>query len=574
VNSPARNRDGVRFAAEVQRHYFATMRDFLRERGAKMPFSAVVHSGVLADTFTCAQELDSSAENAYLDHPSFLPGAEWVGKQFFSNRNYVADQDGDGLATHMARYRWADTPLVCREWTQCWPNDYRCASFPNMAAHAAVQDFDMIIHFAYYTWGDQDIVSAFGPQSDPARWGLNGYAAAMFLRGDIPAEQKKIALAFNNEDLATWGAYTRPFHQLAWSNRLENWNPDWQGGGGAARKSGDVMLTITSGRSGTGSYMGDNLLLFDPRYAGRSGAGAAERSNGLIIRSGYDHPWIYQPGDFPVAEVKEAGYRPVLPAPSGPTCKGFHDPKRNVIVLGDVTETSATAIARQFAAAIATGRADFEIAAATPDVFSSLDGAILRDSARGVLRIATERSCAVAGGMKPAEAVKAGVLELITTSPIASVIACSLDGKPLADSRHIAVKMATVARNRGQQLDKVESGAGAGKYVLNYQGAAPVQAQGKPSAFPTTVRIAGRTLVEAYLVNGTWEAVFDLDKRACDLFCDTPNVRFVVDAAVFGDAAKNVPIRKFFTEHPPVDANQKGNDFVYPGFAKYVHLGK
>jgi len=136
--------------------------------------------------------------------------------------------------------------------------------------------------------------------------------------------------------------------------------------------------------------------------------------------------------------------------------------------------------------------------------------------------------------------------------------------------------MATVAHNRGQDLitvDAAKTPNAPGTVALGNYGATPVQTEGKPSDTPTRVAVAGRTLVEAYLVNGTWEAVIDLDKQECLFACDTPNVRIVVDKTIFGGVpADRVQITKYNYEYPPRDAAQAGWDFRYPGFSKYVRL--
>ena len=92
----------------------------------KIPLTAVVHSNIIPDTWTVAKELDGIGENAYLDHPSFKAGTAWVGKSFFSNKNYIRETGSWSLAPHMARYKWDGKPLICREWATCWPNEYRC----------------------------------------------------------------------------------------------------------------------------------------------------------------------------------------------------------------------------------------------------------------------------------------------------------------------------------------------------------------------------------------------------------------------------------------------------------------
>jgi len=100
-----------------------------------------------------------------------------------------------------------------------------------------------------------------------------------------------------------------------------------------------------------------------------------------------------------------------------------------------------------------------------------------------------------------------------------------------------------------------------------------VQTLGEPSDVPTTLTIGGRVTIAAFVMNGTWEAVVNLDRRECRVACDTRNVRFVVDPVVFAVADPDrVRITKYYSEYPPADAGQRGWDFVYPGFAKYVHL--
>jgi len=569
LRSPARTRDGVRFASHVQREYFKTMRDFLRSQGAKMPLCAVVHGEHVVDIYSTTRELDATAENAYLDHPSFLPGAEWVGKPFYSNKNYVREIGPYSMAAHLARYRWTGVPLVCREWTQCWPNEFRSASFPDIASFGAAQDYDMLVHFAYYTWGDAEIISAFGPQADPLRWGINGYAAKIFLRHEVPAEPKRVRIAYNNEDLATWYSFVSPLQTLALTYRTENWNPDED-----KTSDDDVLMTVTSGRSGTGAYRGSHTVLYDARYAERREGKLGPRQNGMLITSGYDFPWIYTSAQFPTQNVIEAGFKPVLVSQDGKTCSAFFDPGRKNLVCGEISETRLTALAMHFGEVLSGHRSLESLSDSVPDVLELAGGMVRRNVREGVLSVETSSTCVLAGEFTPGKHYRAGDLELTTTSPVATICATSLDDEPLDKASKIAIKMVTVAKNRGQQLDAVKTGAGAGKYVLNYQGSAPVQTGGKASAVPTAVWINGKKLVEAYLMNGTWEVVIDKKAKRAHVFCDTPNVRFVLDPEIFGNNASQVPITRYFVEYPPVDAQQKGNDFIYPGFAKYVTLGK
>ncbi|MCX7920353.1 MAG: hypothetical protein N3A72_12280 [bacterium] len=220
--SPLRCNDGVRFAVELQRKYFAELRDFLRAKGCDKPFTAVVNSQITPDTYSVAQELDFIGENAYLDHPSFTPGKEWVGLSSFSNKNYIKESGRWSLAPYIAQYKWANKPLVVREWATCWPNRYRVSSIFDIAAYASMQDYDGLIYFSYYTWGDPDHISPFGLQADPTQWGLFGYGAKLFTQGEVKAAEQILEVQYTDADLYTWGSYMNDVYTLAWTNRMQN----------------------------------------------------------------------------------------------------------------------------------------------------------------------------------------------------------------------------------------------------------------------------------------------------------------------------------------------------------------
>src|SRR5208283_5768022 len=88
--------------------------------------------------------------------------------------------------------------------------------------------------------------------------------------------------------------------------------------------------------------------------------------------------------------------------------------------------------------------------------------------------------------------------------------------------------MATVSINRGERLDAVTTGHGAGNFVLMSSGSAPIQTLGKPVEKSTQISLNGKLLIDAYLENGTWELEVDTQNKICRLFCDTPNSKFTV----------------------------------------------
>ena len=565
-NSPPRNRDGARFAAEMQRLYFGEMRDHLRAEGCMAPLTAVVNSNIVIDTWTVVSELDFSAENAYLGHPSFKSGEAWVGKSFYSNENYLKRTDFYGLMPHMARYKWDKKPLVCREWTTCWPNEYRFSSLFDIASLSLMNDYDGLFHFDYKTWGNPDMLKPFGLQADPLRWGLFGYAAMMFINGEIkPDIQTSVAISYNNEDLYSWGSYFSQLHKLAYTNRLENFNPD-----SISENDVDASLIVTSGRSGLGKYSRNNMVLYDARYKARSKMSDEKKREGMLATSGYDFPWIYNEEGFPVNEVEKSGFRPVILNEEKSICKGFLDPNRNVVVLSDVSENDAYKVTKQFSVWLTKSGNNFDVSLDEENhLLSSLNDKIVRDTKEGRLTISSEKMSVISGEWEVGQEYAAGDLSFQSVSPKGTIVTLSLDDKPLKESRKIAIKMVTVAKNRGQLLTKVEGEDIPQPFVLADNGNPPIQTDGKLSDVPTKVAINGKTMVEVYLINGTWEVVIDYNKKECLVFCDTPNIKFSINSEVFG-GDENIKITKYFYEYPPVDSGQSGSSFIYPGFAKYI----
>jgi hypothetical protein len=567
--SPARTRDGVRFAMDVQKNYFSEMARFLRRQGSPIPLTAVVHSGVLPDTWTVAEELGAVGENAYQDHPSFMAGETWVGRSFFDNENKIRSVSVWGLAPHMARYSWAGAPLVCREWTTCWPNQYRASSALDIASLSLMQDYDMLVHFAYYTWGNPETINAFGPQSDPARWGLFGYAGRMFIEGHLEPEASKVAIAYQPEDLWTWASFYSSFHRLAWEFRTENIVVKDE------EPSGEYLLTVTSGRSGKGKMTGNRLLLYDARYREWTEKTEDQKAEGLLWQSGYRDEWIYRGESFPVEPVKKAGFVPLPLDQEGAFCKAFYDPERENVVLASVSEMEAYQVARGFARWLAEGKLapPEAIIAPIPEQYEVIQGDLVRDVENGILKINGSEICALAGELPVGQTLTVGPLEVQSISPIGAVAAMALDGKPLEESEVFSVKMVTVAENRGQRLIPVDEEGAPKPYVLDNNGLSPVQTQGKASEEPTRVFLGEEPVVDVFLENGTWEVVVNRKEGQCYVFCDTPNIRFLLNPEFFKGAGLNdVSIEKYFVEYPPEDSMQRGWDFIYPGFSKYVRL--
>jgi len=172
--------------------------------------------------------------------------------------------------------------------------------------------------------------------------------------------------------------------------------------------------------------------------------------------------------------------------------------------------------------------------------YTSTTGQLIRDSSAGRMLIDAPRLAAVAGELQLEPAVSAGALSVASASEIGTVMAISLDGLPLAQSKRYVVKMVTVAENTGQSLVQAAPGAAA-PYVLATRGQGPVLTRGMASVNETVVSLNGSPLVSIGMANGTWECF--VDGQSVYFWCDTPGMKAVVAGRPLITEAQAVQVR-------------------------------
>jgi hypothetical protein len=606
LKSPARRRDGVLFAIDVQRRYFLEMRDFLRKRGVKVPLTGVVASHIIPDTYSVAENLDFTAENAYYEHPAFEPGRAWLSPVYYRNKNYLTADDPWSLMPWLTRYKWTKRPLVCREWATCWPNQYRAASILEMAAYAGFQDFDGLAYFAYYTTGDFLRITSFGIQCDPARWGLFALGAKMFLESDVAPAARTIHIAYSLEDMATFATYMVPLSRLAWLHRMENRFVE-----GAYEN--DAHLVIPSGRSHTQRFRGTHAFLFaNTPYVNNLEHAYAEGGASLQAQAGYplkqvaiDQPTSFtfaglgfDKGEqrrvanakgFALADVTNMGFEPIGRDAAEELTLGFYDPRRNNAVFGSLPDELIAPIAVDLMRRWYDAPETHEMLAR--GLYVSDTGQLRRNTADGTLLIDTDRFQLIQGTLGSGTPYETSQLKVISQSPFAVVAATALDKEPIATSQKLLVKMVTIAENRNQKLEPSTHPKMPDYFVMVNEGTAPIFTRGEASEKPAEIFVRGKKCLEAYLVNGSWELLMDLKTSAYYLSCDTPNTRFVFTppAAPGKKPAARYQMSRYFFEYPPAPSailkpgalhlqypepptETVERDFVYPGYTKYVLL--
>ncbi len=452
LDHPLRQRDGLEFLISLQTKLFRELKNFIRLKGCPVPLTSTVNSEIIHDTYTVFSELDFIGQNVYMDHPFFEAGKEWVGISFFRNENYLKRNDRWSFPVYSSFYAWKNKPIVIREFSQCFPNEFRVSSLIHLAIFSLLQDYDAIIHFAYYTWGDVNQCSPFGFQADPTRWGLFGYAGKIFINGDIKPFANEVDICFTVDDLKTWADWWSDVYKLSFKFKLRN----------------KIVSEI--------------------------------KINGNAIN-------IFSAKIFTDIKTRE-----------------LLDSLMKVDVEGNGVKID----------------------------FSS-----------GTLIVNSRNLVAIAGEVDTSRIYEIGEIKFKTSSSVLAFVIMGLDGENLNTSKRVCLKVATVARNYGQVVERIEER----KFALKNQGRAPVQTLGEKSESGTEIWWGEKKFLKGYLKNGTWEVLIDKDKNFTFLFCDTPNMKFEFSELFAGNRKA---IRFYQESGGERFENVKNGVIVYPGYSKYI----
>ncbi len=192
--------DYLLFLAERDREYLARMRDAVREvtdewvpvTGTQMGFGGLLN----LDSHAI---LDYQDNHFYIDHYNF-PNQRWDGRDW---RIRDTSSAGAGLTMflNIAAAREAGRPYTVSEFNQPWPNRQAAEIVPTLAAFAALQDWDSIMHFAYShsrNW-DNTAPGGFDLNSDWTKYVNFGQAALLFRAGILEPARKAIEIPVSQE---------------------------------------------------------------------------------------------------------------------------------------------------------------------------------------------------------------------------------------------------------------------------------------------------------------------------------------------------------------------------------------
>lgn len=200
----------ARFYMEIEREYFLSMRQFLREElGVQQLIignSDHGHSKSGYPIVVGTALLDVVDGHVYWQHPSYIRDPE-TGRTIgfrIPNTPMVAEPLRSTVV-QLARTPVLGKPYTVSEVNHPFPHQYACEGIPILAAYGAFHDWDGIF---WYTLAHAEIVGAepriaghFDLAMDPVKMCQLAAGALAFLRGDIRPAEKVISRSYTPEQV-------------------------------------------------------------------------------------------------------------------------------------------------------------------------------------------------------------------------------------------------------------------------------------------------------------------------------------------------------------------------------------
>ncbi len=190
----------IEFLIDRDRHYLNRMKAAVREKvGPLVPVAGTqIGFGGLMN-FDSHRDLDYQDNHFYIDHYNF-PNQRWDGRDW-RIRDTSSSGTGFDRYLNMAATREHGRPFTVSEFNQPFPNRQAAEIDPTLAAFAAFQDWDSIMHFAYEhgrEW-DRGAPSGFNINGDWTKFPNIGQSAWLYRTGAVQAARKHIAVTMPYE---------------------------------------------------------------------------------------------------------------------------------------------------------------------------------------------------------------------------------------------------------------------------------------------------------------------------------------------------------------------------------------
>ena len=192
TTTKAQQDDWIQFLIDTERAYADEMLDFLQKDlgvRASVALTQIDYGGI--GGLVRERRMHFTDTHAYWQHPSF-PGASWDPANWtIENTPQIAAMSDTafGVLGGLAMCRVAGKPFTVSEYDHPAPSDYAVEMIPQVAAFAAVQDWDAIYTFAVADYTAQTkpdrVLGFFDQLNHPAKLAFYPTAALVLRRGLI-----------------------------------------------------------------------------------------------------------------------------------------------------------------------------------------------------------------------------------------------------------------------------------------------------------------------------------------------------------------------------------------------------
>ncbi len=198
--STTQTSDYILFLAEQDRGYLGRIRAVIRrETDSLVPITGTqVNWGGGPITFDSQREMDYNDSHFYEDHYNF-PGRPWDQRDWrIRNSSFTASLD---RFRDTAILREGGRPFTVSEYNQPWPNTKAAEIDPVLAANAAFQDWDGIMHYSYSHSNDyhQGLPRTFDLVFDLTKLPVIGQSAWLFRSGAVATGREPLDLPISRE---------------------------------------------------------------------------------------------------------------------------------------------------------------------------------------------------------------------------------------------------------------------------------------------------------------------------------------------------------------------------------------
>jgi len=194
-------RDWMEYLWKLEEDYYLEMCNYLKnELGVK---ALIIGTIVGCGTPNILAKLDVIDTHAYWHHPVF-PGRPWDPENWYVVNEPMVNHMDEGTIPHLALKRVYGKPHTVSEYNHPMPNMYDAEAFIELAAYAALQDWDGIFAFAYShrtdDWDTKGVRGYFDIDQHPIKMATLIIAHAIFVRGDIEPARKLVVAELRPED--------------------------------------------------------------------------------------------------------------------------------------------------------------------------------------------------------------------------------------------------------------------------------------------------------------------------------------------------------------------------------------